>query len=145
MILTDKNWISVEHFYFIFKNLLIDKGSQKMCLQYQMFASNSLQTLPLHLFQAQIWQSKHVIKHVWWLHQILERKLDRCLNCQICFWNRCTGKIWRKNLTMHTPLVKGETIHRMYRNRDYFGDGSVHDTWRPLMIQTIWCSFFEKK
>ena len=32
---------------------------------------------------------------------------------------------------------KGETIHRMYRNRDYFGDGSVHDTWRPLMIQTI--------
>jgi hypothetical protein len=38
--------------------------------------------------------------------------------------------------------TKGETIHRMYRNRDYFGDGSVHDTWRPLMIQTIWCSFF---
>jgi hypothetical protein len=32
---------------------------------------------------------------------------------------------------------KGETIHRMYRNRDYFGDGSVHDTWRPLTIQTI--------
>jgi hypothetical protein len=22
-------------------------------------------------------------------------------------------------------------------NRDYFGDGSVHDTWRPLTIQTI--------
>jgi hypothetical protein len=40
---------------------------------------------------------------------------------------------------------KGETIHRMYRNRDYFGDGSVHDTWRPITIQTIWCSFFEKK
>jgi hypothetical protein len=33
--------------------------------------------------------------------------------------------------------LKGETIHRMYRNRDYFGDGSVHDTWRPLTIQTI--------
>ena len=32
---------------------------------------------------------------------------------------------------------KGETIHHMYRNRDYFGDGSVHDTWRPLKIQTI--------
>ena len=30
----------------------------------------------------------------------------------------------------------------MYRNRDYFGDGSVHDMWRPLTIQ---CSFFEKK
>jgi hypothetical protein len=33
--------------------------------------------------------------------------------------------------------TKGETIHRMYRNHDYFGDGSVHDTWRPLTIQTI--------
>jgi hypothetical protein len=32
----------------------------------------------------------------------------------------------------------------MYRNCDYFGDGLVHDTWRPLTIQTI-CSFFEKK
>jgi hypothetical protein len=40
---------------------------------------------------------------------------------------------------------KGETIHRMYRNHDSFGDGSVHDTWRPLTIQTICCSFFEKK
>jgi hypothetical protein len=40
---------------------------------------------------------------------------------------------------------KGETIHRMYRNHDYFGDGSVHDTWRPLTIHTIWCSFFWKK
>jgi hypothetical protein len=29
---------------------------------------------------------------------------------------------------------KGETIHHMYRNRNYFGDGSVHDTWRPLTI-----------
>jgi hypothetical protein len=33
--------------------------------------------------------------------------------------------------------LMGETIHRMYQNRDYFGDGSVHDTWRPLAIQTI--------
>jgi hypothetical protein len=33
--------------------------------------------------------------------------------------------------------AKGETIHRMYRNRDSFGDSSVHDTWRPLTIQTI--------
>jgi hypothetical protein len=33
--------------------------------------------------------------------------------------------------------VKGETIHCMYRNRDYFGYGSVHDTWRPLTIQTF--------
>jgi hypothetical protein len=40
---------------------------------------------------------------------------------------------------------KGETIHCMYRNRDYFGDSSVHDTWRLLTIQTIWCSFFFKK
>jgi hypothetical protein len=22
----------------------------------------------------------------------------------------------------------------MYRNHDYFGDGLVHDTWRPLMM-----------
>jgi hypothetical protein len=41
-------------------------------------------------------------------------------------------------------IVKGETIHCMYRNRDYFGYGSVHDTWRPLTIQTIWCSFLKK-
>ena len=34
-------------------------------------------------------------------------------------------------------FIKGETIHRMYRNHHYFGDGSVHDTWRPLTIQTI--------
>ena len=26
-------------------------------------------------------------------------------------------------------ITKGETIHRMYRNHDYFGDGSVHDMW----------------
>jgi hypothetical protein len=32
---------------------------------------------------------------------------------------------------------KGEAIHCMYRNRDYFGDGSVHDMWRPLTIQAI--------
>jgi hypothetical protein len=32
---------------------------------------------------------------------------------------------------------KGETIHSMYRNHDYFGDDSVHDTWRLLTIQTI--------
>jgi hypothetical protein len=34
------------------------------------------------------------------------------------------------------------TVHCIYWNRDYFGDGSVHNTWRPLMIQTIWCSFY---
>ena len=33
--------------------------------------------------------------------------------------------------------IKGEMIHRMYRNHDYFGEGSIHDTWRPLTIQTI--------
>jgi hypothetical protein len=44
--------------------------------------------------------------------------------------------------SMHTIYNKGETIHRMYRNHDYFGDSSVHDTWRPLTIQ---CSFLEKK
>jgi len=35
--------------------------------------------------------------------------------------NRCTVKDvldWNK----------GETIHSMYRNHDYFGDGLVHDT-----------------
>jgi hypothetical protein len=37
----------------------------------------------------------------------------------------------------HWEATKGETIHRMYRNCDYFGDGSVHDTWRPLTIQAI--------
>jgi hypothetical protein len=60
---------------------------------------------------------------------------------------------WHRKLpTCHDTLTnfitygcKGETIHRMYRNHDYFGDGSVHDTWRPLTIQTMRCSFFEKK
>jgi len=51
----------------------------------------------------------------------------------------------KRFIQKNVPRSKGETIHRMYRNRDYFGDGSVHDTWRPLTIQTIWCSFFEKK
>ena len=41
------------------------------------------------------------------------------------------------SLIMALLLPKGETIHCMYQNRDYFGNGSVHDTWRPLMIQTI--------
>ena len=40
-------------------------------------------------------------------------------------------------ITVFIMNHKGETIHRMYRNHDYFGDGSVHDTWRPLTIQTI--------
>ena len=39
--------------------------------------------------------------------------------------------------TWKDPEIKGKTIHRMYGNHDYFGDGSVHDTWRPLTIQTI--------
>jgi hypothetical protein len=33
----------------------------------------------------------------------------------------------KKNIP-HCLNSKGETIHRMYRNHDYFGDGSVHDT-----------------
>jgi hypothetical protein len=37
-------------------------------------------------------------------------------------------------ILLHT---KGETVHRMYQNHDYFGDGSVHDTWGPQTIQTI--------
>ena len=49
------------------------------------------------------------------------------------------------NIRTLSENIKGETIHRMYRNHDYFGDGSVNDTWRPLTIQTIWCSFFERK
>ena len=40
--------------------------------------------------------------------------------------------------------TKGETIHRMYRNHDYFGDGLVHDTWRPLMIQRYDAHFLKK-
>jgi hypothetical protein len=46
----------------------------------------------------------------------------------------------QRNISPHKVswvLIKGETIHRMYRNHDYFGDGSVLDTWRPLTIQTI--------
>ena len=43
----------------------------------------------------------------------------------------------QKKQALNVMSTKGETIHRMYRNRDYFGDGSVHDTWRPLTIQTI--------
>jgi hypothetical protein len=41
----------------------------------------------------------------------------------------CKSNLYRES--------KGEAIHRMYRNHDYFEDGSVHDTWRPLTIQTI--------
>jgi hypothetical protein len=35
-------------------------------------------------------------------------------------------------------LFKGETIHRMHRNRDYFGDGSVHNTYtNDMMLKFI--------
>ena len=40
--------------------------------------------------------------------------------------------------------TKGETIHRMYRNHDYFGDGSVHDTWRPLTVNDMMLIFLKK-
>ena len=32
----------------------------------------------------------------------------------------------------------------MYRNHDYFGDSSVHDAWRPLMIQRYDAHFLKK-
>jgi hypothetical protein len=68
---------------------------------------------------------------------------------QISIRARCTilcDKVCQWLMTgMWFSLGLPETIHCMYRNRDYFGDCSVHDTWRPLTIQTIWCSFFEKK
>jgi hypothetical protein len=47
------------------------------------------------------------------------------------------------NWTFH-HISQSQAACSMIRNRDYFGDGSVHDTWRPLTIQMIWCSFFEK-
>jgi hypothetical protein len=34
-------------------------------------------------------------------------------------------------------VINITVIHHMYRNHDYFGDGSVHDMWKLLMIQTI--------
>jgi hypothetical protein len=34
---------------------------------------NLLQTLVTHLFQTQIWLSKHGRKHIQWFHQILDR------------------------------------------------------------------------
>ena len=40
-------------------------------------------------------------------------------------------------LLFQLASTKGKTIHCMYRNHDYFGDGLVHDTWRLLAIQTI--------
>jgi hypothetical protein len=53
-----------------------------------------------------------------------------------CFSKTC-GKCFVFAMFSHWEATKGETIHRMYRNCDYFGDGSVHDTWRPLTIQAI--------
>jgi hypothetical protein len=44
------------------------------------------------------------------------------------------GPLYR--LLISSRSAKGETIHHMYQNHDYFGDGSVHDMWRPLTIQT---------
>jgi hypothetical protein len=43
----------------------------------QSFSSNLFQTLPLHMVQTQIWQSKHVVNHIW----NIERHLYRCLDC----------------------------------------------------------------
>jgi hypothetical protein len=44
--------------------------------------------------------------------------------------SKSTGNLTRGSL----GWAKGETIHRMYRNHDYFGDSSVHDMWRPITI-----------
>jgi len=37
--------------------------------------SNSLQTSTLHLLKTQMLPSKHVVKHVWWVLQILQGSL----------------------------------------------------------------------
>jgi hypothetical protein len=33
------------------------------------------QILPVHLFRTRIWLSKRVVKHVWYVHQILEESV----------------------------------------------------------------------
>jgi len=38
------------------------------------------------------WHSKHPF-NIWWSHQTC---LTMCLDCQICVWNKCIGKVWRK-------------------------------------------------
>ena len=49
----------------------------------------------------------------------------------------CLGiNIVKDTFSYTSHRTKGETIHRMYRNRDYFWDGSVHDTWRPAAYDT---------
>ena len=53
----------------------------------------SLQTLPVRLFETQIWQSKH-ISNIWWTHK---SGLKTCLDRQICVWSIWTGEIWSKS------------------------------------------------
>jgi hypothetical protein len=52
----------------------------------------------------------------------------------------CLGiNIVKDTFSYTSHRTKGETIHRMYRNRDYFWDGSVHDMWilTPFTVDTL--------
>jgi hypothetical protein len=104
----------------------------KVRLSGQIFPSNSLQILPVYKTLI-MWPCEHVVKHVWWVHQIwyhheiaeillkvalntiksnqsnMGRELDRCFDCQMCDWNRRTDKVWRifereKKWTMQAHL-----------------------------------------
>jgi hypothetical protein len=39
---------------------------------FQTLPEHMFQTLPEHMFQTQTWLSKHSVKQVWWVHQILK-------------------------------------------------------------------------
>ena len=56
----------------------------KICLQFH------FKFYLLDLFQTQLWQSKHIVKYVWWFYQILEESWIGVLNCPICIWSMCT-------------------------------------------------------
>jgi len=62
-------------------------------LQVQIFPSNSLKTLLVHMLQSQIWdQTCRLIRlmgqsNIW-------RELNRCSDYQIWVWDRYTGQVW---------------------------------------------------
>jgi hypothetical protein len=78
-----------------------------------------------------------------------------CCNIDNSSYNTIFNPFYLLSLSTIFPIVFFGTVPTMsyfcffifsiWGNKSVVGDGSVHDTGRPLTIQTIRCSFLEKK
>jgi hypothetical protein len=60
-------------------------------LQCQLFSSNLLPSLTVHMYQTQIWPSKYVVKHNWWVHEVFYWKRFKLSTYFLERWNICLG------------------------------------------------------